>query len=71
MKVVYRTVKQELDEIITAAAEQNRRISYIELTESEHRQIRNELAPHLMYPNIFGDVTFPDRYLGVELRVKR
>lgn len=71
MKVVYRTVKQELDAIIKAAAEQNRRISYIELTESEHRQIHSELAPHLMHPNIFGDVTFADSYLGVELRVTR
>lgn len=71
MRVVYKTVRQEIDEAIEAAAKQNRRISYIELTESELRQIHNELTPHLMYPNNFDDDRFVGKYAGVELRVKR
>lgn len=67
MRVVYYTVRQEMDTLIADAALQNRRISHIELSSSEYKALQAELKDYATYPcnpeahNIW--------YMGVRIKV--
>lgn len=43
MKVIYKKLYEELDEAITAAALQGKRIAQFELTKAEFETLKNEL----------------------------
>lgn len=67
MRVVYQTVRQELDELIAAAALRDRRISHIELSSSEYAALLTELKGYATYP---CNPDAPDiRYMGVRIKV--
>jgi hypothetical protein len=52
MRVVYRTLREELDEAIASSTLQGRRIARFELTECEFEQLKKELDPLCVYRTV-------------------
>lgn len=68
MRVVYKKVHEELDELITQAALTGKRIARFELTEGEINELFRELSPMLVH-RTYGRATTTSRYRDIPIVV--
>lgn len=68
MRVVYRTLREELDEAIVNSALQGRRIARFELTECEFEQLKKELYPLCGYRTV-NSPHQQSSYNGIPIKV--
>lgn len=68
MKVVTVSLLEEIQEQVKVVEKAGKRVRYIELTESEVREIRQELAPMFIAE---VPVNVPNSLWGYEVRIKK
>jgi hypothetical protein len=68
MKVVYRTMRDQIQDAVAAADKTGRRIDHIRLTKREAAELADDIASVSLYPSM--EIKTGDYYYGVKIVVE-